>query len=161
MKTLSTYINEELVSVVKKYYINASVETFDNTDVVIWGAPYRIDGNEYKFRQEFVFELTTHKQLNMDGVKEVEIGFVVTIEDTSKIDHSNDENKNNFIVYVLNIYNNKSLKYTDIYLKDYLGPKLDEEIEAKIVKSVKQQYEDITGLKTKYSLKKLDRYRVH
>lgn len=160
MRPLSTYINEELISVTKKYYITASVETLDNTDAVVWGIPYRIDGNEYKFRQEFVFGLNTHKQLKMADVKEVEIGFIIQIEDTSKINTSND-NENAMLVYVLNIYNNGILKGTEIYSKDYFGPALDEEIEAKIVKSVKQQYEDITGLKTKYSSKKLGRYRLH
>lgn len=159
MKTLSTYINEELVSVTKKYYITASVETFDNSNMVVWGTPYRIDGNEHKFRQEFVFELATHKQLKMDGVKEVEIGFIIKIEDTSKTNTSDEDNT--LFVYVLNIYNNGSLKGTEIYLKNYFGPALDEEIEAKILKSVKKQYEDITGLKTKYSSKKLSRYRLH
>ena len=158
MKTLSTYINEELISVTKKYYINASVETFDNTDMIVWGIPYRIDDNEHKFRQDFVFELDTHKQLKMAGVKEVEIGFVIQIEDTSKMNISNDD-ENIMFVYVLNIYNNGVLKFTDIYLKNYFGPALDEEVEAKIIKSVKHQYEDITGLKTKYTSKRLSTYR--
>lgn len=156
MKSLSTFINEELITVTKKYNINASVETFENSDVVVWWTPYIIDNSTYKNRQDFQQALNTYKELKMEGVKEVEIGFIIRIDDPI----ASTKDKTTVCVYVLNVYNNGSLKRTEMYTKEYLGSQIDEDVEAKVIKSLKQQYESITGLKTKFTSKHLSSYKL-
>ena len=158
MKSLSTFVNEELIKVTKKYDINISVDTLENSGMFCGGYPYSIDGVGYNTRSEFISALQSAKELQMEGVKEVEINFLIRIDDPILQKASTQQN-NIYRLTVLNVYHgNGRLKRTEVYIRDF-GDTVDSEVKAKIVKSVKQQYESITGLKTKYTDKEWQTYK--